>query len=279
MDPIAARFTTDALGGVELHRLEWGPQTAPPVVLLHGGGANAHWWDHLARRWAKDARVVALDFRGHGDSDHPETHYAGAFQDDLEALLETLGTSRVVLVGHSMGAHVAADHAARHPETRAVVLIDPARGARRTSRRRARLALRFKRSYPSREEAIERYRFLPPTERVSEEVRASIARASVRAEADGRFGYKFDPAWFGLPPRPPPDLARVACPTLVVRGAESAMLSGDGARALCSEIPESQLVEIEAAGHHVLLDAPEALADAVEAFLASLAERTTDAST
>lgn len=270
MDPSDERFTTGGPGGVELHLRAWGTPGDPPLVLLHGGGANARWWDHLAPRWCESHRVIALDFRGHGDSEHPEDRYTGAFQDDLEALLERLGTERVVLVGHSMGAHVALDHAARHPDTRGLVLVDPSRGARKTSRRRARLALRFKRSYPSREEAILHYRFLPPSERVSEALRASIARASVREEPDGRFGYKFDPGWFGLPPRTPPDLAAVTCPTLVVRGAESAMLSAEGARELCAEIAGARLVEIEDAGHHVLLDAPDALADAVAAFLDAL---------
>jgi pimeloyl-ACP methyl ester carboxylesterase len=271
MHPRDVRFTTDALAGVELHARIWGDAESSPIVLLHGGGANAHWWDHLAPEWARTHRVVALDFRGHGDSDHPEDHYTGAFQDDLDALLSWLGTQRVVLVGHSMGAHVALDHAARCPTTRGLVLIDPSRGSSGGSRRRARLALRFKRSYSSRETAIDRFRFLPPSEHVTEALRTSIAAASVRAEPDGRFGYKFDPGWFGLPPRTPPDPSKVACPALVVRGSESALLSADGARAFAEELPGAALVEIEGAGHHVLLDRPDALARAVAQYLEGLA--------
>ncbi len=277
MDPSDERFTTDALGGVELHVRVWGSAHDPLVVLLHGGGANASWWDHLAPRWATDHCVVALDFRGHGDSDHPEEHVTGAFQDDLEALLDRLGTAHVVLVGHSMGAHVALDHASRHSETRGLVLVDPSRGAAKRSRRRARLALRFKRSYATRDDAISRFRFLPPSEHATEALRESIARASVREEEDGRFGYKFDPAWFGLPPRTPPDFEKVACPTLVVRGGESALLSEAGARELVSMLPDARLCEIASAGHHVLLDRPDALADAVSGFLAELAEDADDA--
>ncbi len=273
MEPIDEHFTTDALGGVELHLRAWGDPASPPMVLLHGGGANAHWWDHLAPRFADRFRVWALDFRGHGDSEHPEEHEAGAFQDDLEALLDWIGARDVVLVGHSMGAHVTLDHVSRHPETRAAVLIDPARGGRPRSKRRAHLALRLKRSYRSREEAIDRFRFLPPSDHCSEALRVAIATASVREEEDGRYGYKFDPAWFALPPRDRPDPAQIACPTLVVRGGESGILSREGAEKLVEEIPGARLCEIAGAGHHVLLDTPEALAAAIDDFVDALPRR------
>lgn len=270
MQPRDTRFTRPELAGVSLHLREWGIGPGPPIVLLHGGGANVHWWDHLAPGWAASRRVIALDFRGHGDSDHPEERYVGAFNEDLEALIAHLGTGAVVLVGHSMGAHVALDHASRHASVCGVVLIDPSRGSSPRSRRRARLALAFKRSYPSREEAIARYRFLPSSEHASEALRLAIAEASVRPEPDGRWGYKFDPHWFSLPSRPPPDLAGVAAPTLVVRGAESALLSDEGAAELAAKLPRASVEVVPRAGHHVLLDAPAQLARVVTDFVASL---------
>jgi pimeloyl-ACP methyl ester carboxylesterase len=255
---------------------EWGTGPGVPLVLLHGGGANLHWWDHLAPGWAESRRVIGLDFRGHGDSDHPEERLVGAFNQDLEALIAHLGTEAVVLVGHSMGAHIALDHASRHQAVRGVVLIDPSRGASRKSRRRARLALAFKRSYPSREEAIARYRFLPSSEHASESLRASIAEASVRPEDDGRWGYKFDPHWFSLPSRPAPDLSSVTSPTLVIRGGESALLSDEGAAELAAQLPNASVEVVPNAGHHVLLDAPVALARIVADFVAGLPDPSWD---
>ncbi len=263
-------FTVPRLAGVNLSLREWGDRDDPIVVLLHGGGANSHWWDHLAPTLAKSHRVVAMDFRGHGDSDHPEDRQVGAFNEDLEALIEYLGTGSVILIGHSMGAHVALDHASRFPETRGVVLIDLSRGAQKGSRRRARLALAFRRTYASREDAIARYRFLPDAEHATEALRESIATHSVREEPDGRFGFKFDPQWFSLPSRPRPDLSHVLCPTLVVRGAESRLLSADGARELVAELPNANLRVIENAGHHVLLDRPGELLAALRTFLREL---------
>ncbi|MBW2423690.1 MAG: alpha/beta fold hydrolase [Deltaproteobacteria bacterium] len=260
--------------GVTLHCLRWEPsgaeelRAARPLVLLHGGGANAHWWDHLARELARHRCVHALDFRGHGDSEHPEERRVGAFNLDLEALVEFLGRQDVDLVGHSLGAAVALDHASRFEATHSIALIDLARGSTPGSRRRARLALSLRRTYPSFDEAVSRYRFLPESSHASEALRRHIARHSVRREADGRFGFKFDPAWFGLPAKPRPDLARVRCPVLLVRGAESALLSAEAAREFIGHLAKARLVEIERAGHHVLLDQPERLRAVLEEFLA-----------
>jgi pimeloyl-ACP methyl ester carboxylesterase len=264
------RFTTPALDGVQLHAVWWGEASRPALVLLHGGGANAHWWDAVAARLSQRFRVVALDFRGHGDSDWPDARESGAFERDLAALLEHLGAPGAALIGHSMGAHVALSHAARHPETRAVVAVEPSRGGGHRDRRRMRLALAARRSYRSRDEALARFRLLPPGHAVSEAVRRGVAEHSVREEADGRFGFKFDPRWFSVPPLPRPDLSGTAAPVLVVRGALSTLLTAEGASALVAEIPRARLVEVADAGHNVHVEQPDAFLAAVLPFLASV---------
>lgn len=262
--------------GIRLHTLAWPAHTSDParvespVILLHGGGANAHWWDHLANRIAARRPVFALDFRGHGDSDYPASRVVGAFNDDLEDLVSWLAREDVILVGHSLGAAVALDHATRFPATRALVLVDLARGGLPATGRRARLALSLRRTYRTRVEAIERFRFLPESSHASEALRAAIGASSVREEADGRFGYKFDPAWFALPSRPRPDLSALRCPTLLVRGSESTLLTSEAARSFLAEVKSARLVEIADAGHHVLVDQPERLLAALETFLDDL---------
>jgi pimeloyl-ACP methyl ester carboxylesterase len=261
------RFTTPALQGVTLHAVCWGDESLPVLALLHGGGANAHWWDAVAPRLARRFRAVALDFRGHGDSDWPEATFPGAFDLDLAALLEHLGAPGAALIGHSMGAHVALSHAARHPATRAVVAVEPSRGGGRRDRRRMRLALASRRSYRSRDEALARFRLLPPGRGAPEDVRRRLAEHSVRAEADGRFGFKFDPRWFGVPPLPAPDLSTAAAEVLVMRGAESTLLTAEGARALVAELPRARLIEVAEAGHNVHVEQPDAFLAAVLPFL------------
>ncbi len=268
--PQSDTFRTRDAESPSLHALHWGDPSAPTLVLLHGGGANAHWWDHLAPSWSDRFHVVALDFRGHGDSERPETLRPGAFNDDLEALLEDLGKRDVFLIGHSMGAGVALDHAARHHEIRGLILLDLARGGARRSRRAARLALALRRTYATREEAIDRYRFFPPAEHADETLRLAIAHRSVGREPDGRYAFKFDPRWFTLPPRERPDPADVRCPALLVRGAESGLLSPEGAERWLEELPGARLAEIPGAGHHVQLDRPDAVIEVAGRFLDSL---------
>ena len=110
---------TVRVNGITLHYLDWGPADAPPVLLLHGITGYARVWDHLAARLVPERRVIALDQRGHGDSDPaPDDDYrVGAMADDVAAFAESLQLSRFALVGHSMGGRIAikyaGDHAAR----------------------------------------------------------------------------------------------------------------------------------------------------------------------
>jgi len=266
----------EAEPGIELHCLEWTSssdrESATPIILLHGGGANAHWWDHLASELTPHGPVYALDFRGHGDSSFPDELRVGAFNDDLEALVDRLGRDDVILVGHSMGAAVALDHASRFDSTRGIALVDLARGSSPGTGRRARLALSLRRTYRSRQEAIDRFRFLPESRHQSEDLRRHVAEHSVQEEQDRRFGYKFDPRWFGLPSRPRPDLKRIECPTLLIRGEESALLSNEAGKAFVAQVEKGRFVEIANAGHHVLIDQPESLLGLLHEFLGALSD-------
>jgi pimeloyl-ACP methyl ester carboxylesterase len=223
----------------------------------------------MAGELAKNGPVYALDFRGHGDSSYPQDRFVGAFNIDLESILSWIGREDVFLVGHSMGAAVALDHASRFPATRAIALVDLARGGPPGGGRRARLALAHRRSYRSREDALARYRFLPESSHPDESIRSYIAEHSVRTEPDGRFGYKFDPRWFSLPSRPRPDLSTVDCRTLLVRGADSPLLGSEAARDFVSQLPVARLVEIPDAGHHVLIDQPARLTQVLNDFITS----------
>lgn len=268
VQPKEERFTRPRLDGVELRALHWGIVGRPVVVLLHGAGANAHWWDHLSPALAERFHVVALDFRGHGDSDYPTRYQPGAFNDDLEALLEHLGAPDASLVGHSLGGHVALAHAAGcGGTTPALALIDVSRGVSASRRRATRLALTLRRTYRSREEAVRRFRFLPGAAHADEALRAAIAEHSVRREPDGRFGFKFDERWFAVRAGERPELSRVRARTLLLRGAQSKLLTGEAAAEMASEIQAARLVEISDAGHHVHIDQPEATLTELQGFL------------
>jgi pimeloyl-ACP methyl ester carboxylesterase len=119
--------------GVRLHGLDWGgPPNGPAILLLHGVGGNAWIWDDVAPRLRAALpghRVVAIDQRDGGASDHPRDAYGRAdFTDDVLAVAAALGTGPLTLVGHSRGGWLAAWIAAAHPEAvERLVLVDPAR--------------------------------------------------------------------------------------------------------------------------------------------------------
>lgn len=119
--------------GVRLHYRRWSPAEPrprmPPILLLHGLASAARIWDFVAPLLAAQGyAVTALDQRGHGESDKPQTGYDFATMlADVDAVMQALGIERPVLVGHSWGAMVALQYAATYPErVTALVAVDGA---------------------------------------------------------------------------------------------------------------------------------------------------------
>jgi pimeloyl-ACP methyl ester carboxylesterase len=114
--------------GVALHAEVWrGDPAAAPVVLVHGLASNLRLWDGVAERLHADGHtVVAIDQRGHGRSDGPETGYEiDTAVADLLALIEALGLERPLLAGQSWGGSVVLELAWRHPKAvRGIVCVD-----------------------------------------------------------------------------------------------------------------------------------------------------------
>jgi len=85
-------------GGVRLHALDWGTAGSPPVLLLHGAAQTAHSFDEVAPALARDHDILALDQRGHGDSDWAARYDRDAFGDDIAAVLDAQGWSDATLI-------------------------------------------------------------------------------------------------------------------------------------------------------------------------------------
>lgn len=114
------------LGGLRIHYTEWGAPTAPPVVMLHGLNVQCHTWDPYAKVLADNYHVIAMDMRGHGDSDWSKAGYrVRSMARDVHGLIDALGIGPVHLVGHSAGVRVAIAVAGERPETiRSLALSD-----------------------------------------------------------------------------------------------------------------------------------------------------------
>ena len=223
-------------GGLSLHLLEWSREGVP-LLFLHGFGNEAHIWDDFAPVVAPCYRTLALDHRGHGDSDwDPELRYEhDTMADDVEAVCAALGIERLVLIGHSLGGRIATLFAGRHPDRLAgLVLVDigPEVDPRGQMRIRQDVETNVAPTFGSIEEYARVLSLAYPAGRAESLMR--MARFGLRVRADGRYELKMDPALRGAMGAGGADeaarheeivkaqwdaLARVPCPTLVVRGA------------------------------------------------------------
>ena len=105
-----------ATNGINLHYRDWGG-TGRSVVLLHGLASSCHIWDLVAPALAEDFSVIAVDQRGHGLSDKPESGYDFASVGrDLLGVIQARGLECPIIVGHSWGADVALEFAVACPE-------------------------------------------------------------------------------------------------------------------------------------------------------------------
>ncbi len=117
------------LGGVRLYCYAFGERgVGEPIVLVHGAFTSSHLWQDVLPRLPKGHRVLVLDLLGHGRSDPPGSHAmtVAGHATRVAALLDVLGVRRASLVGHGMGAAIAAVVAHDHPERVAhLLLVNP----------------------------------------------------------------------------------------------------------------------------------------------------------
>ena len=114
-------------GPIQLSALDYGDPEHPPMVLLHGSSDLAWSLDSVAQAFADRYRVIGLDLRGHGHSDHPGAYSVLHYVADLERVVDHFGLAdrRPVLVGHSLGGHIVAQFCGLYPEvSSALVLVE-----------------------------------------------------------------------------------------------------------------------------------------------------------
>ena len=264
------------VNGVTLHYLDWGPATAPPVVLLHGITGHARVWDHLAERLVPGRRVLALDQRGHGDSDAaPDDDYRVAtMADDLAAFAGSLGLERFALLGHSMGGRIAIQYAAAHAgRLERLVIVDIGPEIELAGLQRVRdMMSKSPERIESEEWAVEYIRRANPLQDL--DLLRQRVHHGLKRLPDGELTWKYAKGLRDMMRAGRRDtvdlwepLARIPCPTLVVRGAESDILSPEVAKRMTEHLPDGRLVEISGAGHTVPADRPDDFVGHVRAFL------------
>jgi pimeloyl-ACP methyl ester carboxylesterase len=268
IDALVEQRAVDVDGATIAYRV-WGKRPDAGIVLVHGGAAHARWWDHIAPLLATGRQVVALDLSGHGDSARRDRYSLDQWADEVLAVAAAAGiTTPPTVVGHSMGGFVALRAASRYGSRLAgVVAIDsPVHDITPEERAaRDRRAFGPLRVYPSREAAVARFHPIPD-QPVLPYVTAHVARTSVR-QVDGGWSWKFDPAVFARHQLPAALLTRLDCRVALFR-AEHGILSPEVSEIMYDRLGRlAPVIEIPAAGHHVMLDQPIALVTGIRTLL------------
>lgn len=249
----------------------WGTPGQRGVVLVHGGAAQSGWWDHIAPFLASEYRVLALDLSGHGDSGRRDGYDHETWAREVVEVAEAGAIDGPpVVIGHSMGGWVALNVAALHADrvAGAIAIDSPIRDRspeeEAAAEQRAFGPLKI---YPSKQDALGRFRTIPEQDEVLPYVMAHIGETSIR-EIDDGWTWKFDPALFGHE-RPGPELlTSITCRVAILR-AEQGLVTrdiGDHMYELLGRV--APVIPIPEAGHHVMIDQPLSLVTALRALLA-----------
>src|SRR5262245_6553652 len=279
-------------GTLRIHFRDWGDPGLPPLVIAHGLRDHSHSFDDLARGLVDRFHVVAIDLRGHGDSETTPYYAFGHFALDLHNLVRALRLERPIVIGHSMGGEVVSRLAGSFPDVPSkLVLIEGlgppvvdydeerqwvADGFARIDR-----ALAGHPGLKDLDAAYKRLRERNP--RLTESKARELALLGTRAREDGTLEWKFDPMLATMSVTDPFNLEfamafwrRIAAPALIVHGAESGefwrerpgavyLEPDDLARRLAC-FREPRFLEIPGAGHMVHFDRPRELLTGIRDF-------------
>ncbi|HET6609869.1 MAG TPA: alpha/beta hydrolase, partial [Rhodopila sp.] len=239
---------------MRFHFLEWGRPDAPPIVLLHGGHQSAHSWDLVSLSLARHYRVLALDQRGHGDSEWSRdvTYTNHEMSLDAEAFVAAMAIERPILIGHSMGGRNSLLLTRRSQHLlRALVVVDV--GPEVSEKGRAAIAgfVQAAQEFDDLEHFVRKVREYDPYR-----PRAHIERTvkyNMLERADGKYVSKCDsnPRRLGIVRGAGPlenitleDARAFDLPVLLVRGADSNILDADAAERFATALPRGGLATV-----------------------------------
>jgi pimeloyl-ACP methyl ester carboxylesterase len=287
MSTLSSNFQTvqfAGVGGITLVADEWNRDTRgagrPSILMLHGGGQNRHSWKNTGQILADSGyHVVALDSRGHGDSDRaPGADYAiETLTADVLQVLEAIG-GPVVLIGASMGGltGILVADSAGPAKVAGLVLVDVVPRYEKNGSARIRdFMLTNLKGFGSLEEAADAVSaYLPHREKPRS---PEGLRKNLRLR-DGRWYWHWDPA-FMTAPGDDPELrtehfeqaaADLQVPVLLIRGKLSDVVSPEGVKHFLATVPRAEFVELSNAGHTAAGDDNDAFSDAVVTFVRRL---------
>ena len=241
-----------------------------PLVLLHGFPLSRKMWDLEVKSWSQNFRVIAPDFRGFGDSPRSKGEFSMAgCAEDVADLVSSLGIrQKVVLLGLSMGGYVAFEFVRRFPDMLcALILVGTQPAADSDAAKQARYEtaefVRREGTAALAERLIPR--FLGKTTLASKRAVVETLRGMIESSSPEVIAQ----ASYGLASRSDsiPFLNEIKVPTLIIAGAEDAIIPSAQAETMRREIRDSQLVVVEQSGHLINLEQPKVLDRVVSDFM------------
>ena len=263
------RFVTS--NGLRIHYVDWGNAGAPPLLLIHGLDRVARTFDHLATHFTSRFHVIAVDMRGHGDSDwDPAGRYlVEDHAGDLEGLVRQLGLRDITVWGNSTGGRVAQVFAGMHPELVSHVIsedVGPER-PRQISDSYSRRVAQEETGWASEDELLAQLR--KSNSGTSDAVLVPYVRYGTKRRADGRLVWKRDPKLVnGFVPT---DLWRfvreIKAPTIYVLGGRSTIVPAATRDELTKTLPKVRIVTMPGLGHYPSDEKPAEFLAIVDEFL------------
>lgn len=263
--------------GLRFNVLDWQGATdcpgKPTLFMVHGGAVTAHTWDLVALQLARHYRVVTPDIRSHGDSewarDGDYDHHE--MMEDLAAIMREMDLPPSIVIGHSLGGALVERLALAHPElTQAIAIVDFTPEPNYPG-----LPIDVVRLFDSVEHYAERASKYGDR-KLSELTYA--ARHELLQRLDGKLMPKHDPrhgmggAEPGYYPGTPgfEEMKAVAVPAAVIWGSDSFFVTDEKSQRLAQVMPQGEGHCIDAAGHQLFLEQPQAFIDVIRDFVDQL---------
>jgi pimeloyl-ACP methyl ester carboxylesterase len=269
LGPTSNTFISQRL---RLHYVDWGNADKPPLLLVHGGRDHCRSWDWTAEALREDWHIIAMDHRGHGDSQWTEdgNYRTMDLVYDVAQLIHQLDLAPVTIVSHSWGANTSLRYAGLFPENvRKIVAIEGlfptperealmknvpfARRVREFIGEKRKAAGRLPRRYPTLEDAYARMKGENPY--LTDVQARHLTLHGINRNEDGTFSWKFDPhlnvdgAPYDITIEQRNELWKaITCPTLLLNGADS--WAGNPERnGMAQHFRNAEVIEFENAGH------------------------------
>lgn len=269
LGPTSNTFISQRL---RLHYVDWGNADKPPLLLVHGGRDHCRSWDWTAEALREDWHIIAMDHRGHGDSEWTEdgNYRIMDLVYDLAQLIHQLDLAPVTIVSHSLGANTSLRYAGLFPENvRKIAAIEGlfptpaqeallknvpfARRVRDYIGEKRKAAGRLPRRYPTLEDAYARMKGENPY--LTDAQARHLTLHGINRNEDGTFSWKFDPhlnvdgAPYDITGEQRNELwGAITCPTLLMNGADS-WAGNPIENGMIEPFRNAEVIEFENAGH------------------------------